>query len=302
MSKNETTDFEAKLRQIASFRDVIVAASAPVNSRLFHYTSGAGLLGIIQSNSIWLSESSFMNDGSERLWSRSIVHDVVQDLCEKTGKPEVKNFLHATLDGIDSTWNASSTYVFCLSGDGDLLNQWRDYGKDTVSYSIEFDVLQLVDKPPFFPLLNTIIYTEQSQKSVVEFYLSQILDIVDAVISDDKEIQEKSTISLANVASSVLDKLMTILKHPSFSVEREARLYSQRHMMDMILPDRMYRNSNIGLVPYYVFKMRKKLPILSIKVGPTRYPDIAASSVSMLLADNGYTDVEVTTSAIPLRA
>ena len=44
---------------------------------LYHYTSPAGLLGIFNSSTLWLSDSDFLNDSSESDYFAGLYHDTI---------------------------------------------------------------------------------------------------------------------------------------------------------------------------------------------------------------------------------
>ena len=139
---------------------------------LLHYTTAAGLAGILTSGCIWASHASFLNDAEEithffdvRLID--IVRDVVlayaQDLARA---PEVATKMNAQggvevvarteADGLasrlrEATLAFNQPYIFSMSAPRDariaqngLLSQWRGYGTDG-GYALVFDTARLND-------------------------------------------------------------------------------------------------------------------------------------------------------------
>jgi len=53
---------------------------------LFHYTTAAGLLGILKNGNIWASDLRFLNDAQESVYAR----DMIIDAIEKNGEPCTK--------------------------------------------------------------------------------------------------------------------------------------------------------------------------------------------------------------------
>jgi hypothetical protein len=131
---------------------------------LFHYTTAAGLHGIISSNTIWSTAYHCSNDGSELMHSTGVISDMVNaelrepkyasdarlNLINNKGQPGQLAQLGATLEKqifkiFTSNYELFIT-SFCKhnkaqSVDG-LLSQWRGYGPDG-GYAIAFDIRKL---------------------------------------------------------------------------------------------------------------------------------------------------------------
>jgi len=61
---------------IDASRDVL---QPPPPDVLYHYTTPAGVLGIIESGSIYLSDALFLNDQSELLYGRELVAEALRE-------------------------------------------------------------------------------------------------------------------------------------------------------------------------------------------------------------------------------
>lgn len=109
---------------------------------LFHYTTATGLLGIIGQNSLWFTDSMFLNDSSEVLWGVQVVTDVANTLS-KSLEPPSASLVQDVISRLRQISIPNRAAVFCLCEERNLLNQWRDYGRDVVSYSLGFDPAKL---------------------------------------------------------------------------------------------------------------------------------------------------------------
>ena len=135
-------------------------------AELTHYTSAAGLFGIISSDCLWASHAAFLNDAQElthffdeRLYElagheiRSYAEYLASDpenakIIEADGGlgPRVENESRAWVAGLrTATLTLNNPFVFSMSGTNDplvqangLLSQWRGYGVDG-GYAITFD-------------------------------------------------------------------------------------------------------------------------------------------------------------------
>lgn len=117
--------------------------------RLFLYTTAAGLLGILNSSTIWATDLRFLNDAQEAVYARELfveavrntdnpalqpghpLHQVAQEFGEEFAG--YKEIVAKELHSFDFP-----VYVTCFCESGDLLSQWRAYGSDH-GYAIEVD-------------------------------------------------------------------------------------------------------------------------------------------------------------------
>lgn len=101
----------------------------------YHYTSSAGLLGILQQNEIWASDRRFMNDTSEGTHYIEKLINVASELND----PRTSEYCTHLQSVIRS--NRALFYHFSLSRASKKLSQFRAYG----SYVIEFDDRLLIE-------------------------------------------------------------------------------------------------------------------------------------------------------------
>lgn len=139
---------------------------------LLHYTTAAGLTGILTSGCVWASHASFLNDAEEithffdaRLID--IVREVVIDYARELAKaPEVaakmiaqggvERVAQTEADGLaarlrEATLAFNQPYIFSMSApraariaQSGLLSQWRGYGTDG-GYALVLDTARLND-------------------------------------------------------------------------------------------------------------------------------------------------------------
>jgi len=105
---------------------------------LWHYTDAGGLLGIVQDELLWATDTRFLNDATELHYGLDLARDSLRGYAAHAGlklntvrfltgladpdQADVPGFLRAHLD----------IYVTCFCQDGDLLSQWRAYaGRDS---------------------------------------------------------------------------------------------------------------------------------------------------------------------------
>lgn len=101
---------------------------------LYHYTSADGLVGILRQHVLWASDSRCLNDTLEFRLGLSIALDT---LGRHRGFQPLRNWVEGVID----TWSRDAgLFVVCFSRDGDLLSQWRAYGRDGQGYCLGFDM------------------------------------------------------------------------------------------------------------------------------------------------------------------
>jgi len=97
---------------------------------VWHYTDGAGLLGILQSATIYATQVASLNDANETKYATDLYKQAVKELItESAGDEEAVAFLTGVLEFVkeepDSpTHGTSKFFVTCFSADEDELTQW----------------------------------------------------------------------------------------------------------------------------------------------------------------------------------
>lgn len=135
---------------------------------LIHYTSAAGLAGILSSQCLWATHSAYLNDADEiKLFFDRRLHPLIESavrlaICELIKIPGnekivLGGFDRAVADAADGlsdsirkvTLAFNQPYILSLCASKDervrangLLSQWRGYGKDG-GYAIVFDAKAL---------------------------------------------------------------------------------------------------------------------------------------------------------------
>jgi DUF2971 family protein len=134
-------------------------------SPLYHYTSPAGLLGIIESKSLWASGIQYLNDTAEFKHAAAIAHDLLTQYLENENDP-FKDLYRLLLRGGDAYLD-SAVFVCSLSEAKDKLSQWRAYCATGGGFSIGFDaaLIERQAKKQDFQLLKCE-YDPDKQKAI----------------------------------------------------------------------------------------------------------------------------------------
>src|SRR5260370_25153566 len=128
---------------LARFRRAIsprtsVRPSHFLPSTFCHYTTAAGLEGVVREAKLRATNFSFMNDPSELQYGRDLIQDVVSERLNGAARDEAA-FLEYV--GINFTSEMlAEVYVCCFTKLEDDLSQWRAYGGTaTERYAIGLD-------------------------------------------------------------------------------------------------------------------------------------------------------------------
>jgi hypothetical protein len=272
---------------------------------LYHYTDVAGLIGILSSGSVRATNLRFVNDAQELDHARQLMLDVLKDArrrAETAGQNAVIDAVEMNL----TTWDGyPDFYSVSFSSEGDLLSQWRGYGSSGGGYAIGFDPAGLACPESTHPqphrFLNRVVYDRDGQTKILDVVADAMLDLFDDVTAHDTEQTEAHArvfSALGEVAGYVVS-----FKDPAWREEKEWRAV---YIVPAGETESVRFRPHAGVaVPFISLAMGAdlggRLPIRRIVRGPAVDADLASRSLELLLKANGYTQVETTTSAVPLR-
>lgn len=259
-------------------------------SRIYHYTSQTGLIGIVTNKCIWATSIHHLNDATEFDYARAIMKRVINEKPKEGAGAALSDSLTSRLDGAARI----NLFVACFSEKADLLSQWRAYCPNGNGYSIGFEYGQLTDQmneQQFF--LAPCIYEVKEQERLIR-------ELVDEAF---KEALRGTKPNIDAITNDCIQRFLVVgpvLKHPTFAEEAEWRLVSE--CPKVIQDSRIkVREGKSMLLPYFQFNLTKKdgaLPRPSIVVGPNPHMDLAILSVKFLLGSFQYT---VQSTTIPFR-
>jgi len=104
---------------------------------LFHYTSSAGLLGIVSSKQMWMSDSRSLNDEKELKYFKDIVqlaaHNICNNKASKALSEPVKNLISFLCNYARGV--RGGHFVLSFSEHRDQLSQWRAYSDGSAGFA-----------------------------------------------------------------------------------------------------------------------------------------------------------------------
>jgi hypothetical protein len=293
---------------------------APFPNKLFHYTSAGGLIGILSSRSIWLTDLKYMNDMSELQYASGLIGDCISDIKNKSGMTEIQiEFLSRISKSYNPFESGASVFSASFCENGNLLSQWRAYRGQGGGYAIGFDffhALRLLDKQC---ALRKVIYDLEQQKElineVVNLFVSNIG--IATANTDLASVTDNFLPAACQSFSSIAGELLFCLKHPEFHEEKEWRLVHFSNHLSAVNRDVAplnFREYEGNIIPYYSVSFDAAIkaacddlsgigfPVREMVIGPTVNSDLNEESLKALMFGL-CKDIEpnIKKSEIPLR-
>lgn len=294
----------------------IVAELLPVKPPdvLYHYTTQAGIIGILRESEIWATHTQYLNDRREYVHAVGLVGDLLNERAKSSPNGTQKDVLGEMIARLDDNLASMNVCVCSFSEDGDSLSQWRAYCEPTAGYALGFCsnfLMRRATKQRF--ALAPCLYTGPEQRRFVS-------DFVDRVVAENiahRDLEENDDDydfwrSGGNFVA-YLHRIAPALKDGAFKSEREWRLISSPLMNTN--PHFDFRPGKSMVTPFFRFQLGVDADEVGeprfrrVVVGPTPNSTEAIRSVGNLLASvklmHSFTPggpVQVDESSVPYRA
>ncbi len=265
---------------------------------LYHYTTAAGLLGIVSSRHLRGTNSSFMNDSSEFTYG---VELALKRFDAELKEHQERNDRIALMMGVlGEIWmknqaSLAETYVACFTEARDDLGQWRAYGGNADRYCVGVDIHTLSERGRYS--FAPVIYSRQQQEKLIEDYFSA----TSSFLRQQHSVSEPLLVSCVKILCRWLLESIPFFKDDHFASEREWRAVTN---IDTIQKGELHFDPSSGTLRPYVqmFESDLKLPITEVIVQSARRDERATKAVALLLSKYGYADTKVVESEVPFRA
>jgi hypothetical protein len=284
---------------------------------LFHYTSADGLIGILSSKSIWMTDLRYMNDSSELQYSRSLIETRLKSRSNEIQREFIKRIVQT----FDPFSNRFSVFATCFCEDGNLLSQWRGYRGEGGGYAIGIDFLHTIRFIERRCVLRKVIYDVSDQTRLVDETIGAFLNSL-STSTTGKGLEDVTSTLLPEYCqafSLTVGEYLFCFKHPDFHQEREWRLvyFSSVDLLfdrgqSTDLP--FFRSYKGNVIPYYTVSFENAIkasvddvygipfPIVELVIGPTISSDLNQQSLKMIISSlNPDVVVNIKRSEIPLR-
>jgi hypothetical protein len=294
---------------------------------VFHYTTAAGLLGIVKGNRLWASDVLYMNDATEVEYGRQLIVQVAESVATEA-KSEMGRTLCKSIDTVLYPVGlvGGGFYAACFCEDGDLLSQWRGYAGGTGGYSLGFRTRDFRRWNESIPerrfTLRPVIYDPDEQMELIRTFLVSIDGALDELLDHlPDRAQEIHGVAYGTIQRQMLECMLT-MKNPAFKEEREWRLIHVRSGFSREPEARVeYRPTRAFIVPYVALDItptgadmlarvpeqhratvaeHNRVPVAQVIVGPSAHPEAAAAAVRAMVRDL-HLGADVINSRVPIR-
>jgi hypothetical protein len=275
---------------------------------VWHYTDGAGFLGIVQSSQLYATQVAALNDVSETRHASDLFTTAIKQLIEeRSNEQDVVAFLNVLL-GFSSqntgSHNISKFFVTSFSGEEDDVTQWDRYGRQA-GYAIGFYARGLQREPSsrLFRVVYDGTKQENAARELAEATVKFYFDGLDQERAKDPELWAREFLAAWD---EWVYKLAPLAKAAKWKAENEYRIVHELKPAEFPAVRFAQRPTMLARyialdTPAWVTRRSKLLPIAKIFVGPGNDYDPTRVSVRLLLDQMGYPDVPIEKSACPLR-
>lgn len=266
------------------------------NKYVYHYTNLSSLMNILESNELWLSERSCMNDKNEE--------NFVKKFCKTL-----------TTNSNNNPWKFIETthqYLFSTSKEKDSIHQWSYYGSGD-GVCIEFEREKLINL--FGELFHwagyyygSVIYTKEwKYNSIGKTIIIDIYNKYKDILNNESEQKFQYEI--------VSEYLYTLIKQYGHHCEEEYRFVITEDSINFKINELKSENNDILIksltpsfrpmksliVPYIRIPFNPKNLISSIMIGPNNHEDIAVKNLKFYLHAKELDSITVTKSLMNIR-
>ena len=289
------------------------AAPPPV---LYQYCGPDSLEPMLRGGRLWVSDSARMNDSTENVW----IHEVVRRFFAAADRPSYGVDISDALYEFETHYALAKdpqVFITCFSARGDLLSQWRAYGKDGTGYSIGFRTahwlvpvgITLDDISGFNGIgaaLDRVVYHEAEQMAVLRRLLDRLSELME---SEGAGASMYFRDAMRETGTEAMLYLARFMKHPDFFEEQEWRIACGNGLFGStrgpaagslgFSEEIKYRPGDIAYRELDFRRGRTEQPLAEIILGPKCASTVEQVESSARL--HGYQVATVRRSAVPYR-
>ena len=282
---------------------------------LYHYTDAAGLLGMLKSQRLWATNSRFLNDPTETEYAAKLVTEIVKGLERDYPLPLFVEVNEGIRGLLETYIDRGEQYLACFCENGDLLSQWRGYGATGGGYALGFTAKYLglnyylnAQKPE--PLLRKVLYRKRLQKELIRKWVKFLFDW--EILRRRQPGQKNASMIFTDEGwlkfNWFISECLRCFKDPAYEEEQEWRVVQHGNTyygQTAVTSD--FRASRGKIVQFVELdftnsksKYRGKLPLKTIRYGPTLDTKVTERSLGLLCREKGYGNlVTITKSGVP---
>jgi hypothetical protein len=239
---------------------------------IYHYTDEAGLKGILQSGTLWITNIFSLNDPSEMRHGVSHACELLNSAASTVNASHaLRSFSQTVTKGLTNRIEeAAQLFICCFSEHGDDLGQWRLYADDGRGYALGFEARALeqsfVKAAPDYRATFPICYDESQLRKMQSQIVDETLKILAAA---ESVLTAEHMRSLSAWFSIHVIRAALFFKHRAYMNEKEYR-FLQLYGVGKTVPDLQTRGKKLSCL----FHWRSNAPaaLRKIVAGPAISP------------------------------
>lgn len=258
-------------------------------------------MGIVGKREICATHHQCLNDTEEFTHAKDLFRREIEERSDAGPASDLLADMKRKLEG-DRGFEDVNLYVASRSEDPDSLAQWCAYGGPTSSFSLGFEMDEIVLPSPF--KLVRCKYNEGKQRGILRSLVTGLLDGFNGLRQQGVDVRAH----VGLFCRTELHPLALLFKHWKFSEKREWRIISPQPMMEDP-PDTGeapldFREGKSTLIPYRRVPLRNNInrfPLTEVVVGPNPNPEQSVRPVCSLLKSHHVTNAKPRMSEAPYR-
>lgn len=277
----------------------------------YHYSALESLMGMIETNKLWMSKGTFLNDSNELLYIISILEAIEEKIETKVielfGNNEAARQIsdlftrefRRTLTRFQNelSFDDYEVYILSLTKNKDSLALWYNYAEGD-GYNIGFSSEEMLRRIKDFSgqidnqfnfIHGQVIYEKEKQEDIIiSFFMDTIEQIFQRYADINLDTLQKE---LSIHLFSVINTCSIFFKNEIFKSEEEYRIaFSKRvnSSKETRETEVFFRSQNGIVIPFIMVDFYTKLPIREITIGPKNNIDVAKAGMEQFLKSKGY--------------
>jgi hypothetical protein len=276
---------------------------------LYHYSSGQGIFGIINSDELHCSNINFLNDPSEQSYFSELLESINKDSA--ISREICETLFSASF--ISSYLNPFDRYVASFSKNPDSLSMWNYYAKGN-GYNIGLDIDEIIkeneDENISIQKVELIYDIDRQMKDTLEFilqYEKQSNDyhkLEEAIKEMEKEEDYMPLVmemdNIVELFNDGLHKLTLGYKHQAYEREEEVRLLISENEMER--RSTKFKISENGVfIEYFSLKLKLRKNLKAVTIHPLCNEVHLEGTKRFISSKLGSTKRDIKISSIPFR-
>lgn len=276
---------------------------------LYHYSSGQGLFGIMNSDELHCSNVNFLNDSSEK----SYFSELLDSICKNDEKCKIicealysDSFIRSYIDPTDS-------FIASFSKNGDSLSMWNYYARGN-GYNIGVDIDKVIEENEDNNIniyKMELIYDQRKQIDITHTFIlrheenAKKYHEIEKILETSNEEEEyhrlgaEQTWLVEDFCEGIYD-LMIQFKHQAYEREEEVRLIiTEKQGVNNLT--RFKISDNGVFIDYFPIKLKLRKNLKQVTIHPLNGKLHLEGTQRFIASKMGHPNTDIKISKIPFR-